>query len=91
MTREEAIIAIHNSYPYEIAENIIEALKAEPCGSAVGNGTPLDIVFEDIKAEIKGECNNRENVKDDEIEIGVSLGLEKALKIIDKHIGGEQK
>jgi len=43
MTREEAIIAIHNSYPYEIAENIIEALKGEPCEDCVSRTAVIEL------------------------------------------------
>jgi len=41
MTREEAIIAIHNAYQYGYAENIIAALKAEPCEDAVSRAEIL--------------------------------------------------
>ena len=50
---------------------------------AIKNGVPLDKVLEDIKADIEHDKNVA--TKD------YVLGLTLALRIIDKHIGGENK
>lgn len=61
------------------------------------NPTLIDIkVIEDIKAEIESICENTTYPPDDTFFRIVAdedyfLGLEYAIKIIDKHIGAEQK
>ena len=61
---------------------------------AIKNGTPLPKVIEDIKAEIESICENTTYPPDDTffrivVDEDYFLGLEYAIKIIDKHIGKE--
>lgn len=52
---------------------------------ALSKGTPLEKVFKDIKAEIKGEMKNP-------VELAKNRALYWVLEIIDKHIsiGGDK-
>lgn len=56
--------------------------------NAVGNGTPLEKVFDDIKAEIYQILDKYEPAENQNY---FDSGLQKALEIIDKHINGKEQ
>lgn len=55
---------------------------------AIRNGTPLDKVIEDIKADIE---KAKEDFYYDEHDLGVRQGFRFALEIIDNHIRGKEQ
>ncbi len=55
---------------------------------AITNGTPLDKIIEDIKAEIEKAM---EDFYYDEHDFGVRAGFRFALEIIDNHISGKEQ
>ena len=77
----------------DIDDKVYEYIKSIPLHTmleeAVIEGTPLDKVIENIKAEIE-EKKNIHN-EDNNIDYGVRSGLNIALKIIDKYIEKENE
>lgn len=55
-------------------------------GRAIRSSTPLEKVFEDIKAEIEEQITPKESGKS----MIQNCGLSMALEIIDKHISGKE-
>ena len=95
-----------SKYVIDISKEIVDLCKrdklhfeplAELLENQVANATPLDQVLEEIKGEIEKEKCYRGitgNPAIDKHDIGLDRyfdrGLERALKIIDKHIGKEK-
>ena len=95
-----------------ISEEVIErgitnAIEIWHVNSAIKNGTPLENVFENIKAEIREESERAytdferykveylgqdwEDVLDSLPQDDFRYGMERALEIICKHISGKEK
>ena len=79
-------------YVIDIDEEIFECAKEHrlishaPVLEAVANGTPLEEVLEDIKAEIENiELNGQ--IRDVEC---FNAGVNIAISVIDKHISGKE-
>lgn len=90
----ELIIDIPEEVYKSIQDNDYCGILNSDMYNAVKNGTPLPKVIEDIKAEIESICENTTYPPDDTFFRTVAdedyfLGLEYAIKIIDKHIETE--